>query len=91
MSSLKVFTYASSDPDCPPHLRAVAHCFEARRGRLLTLLPATQVAATEADARRILEAFLDAEVAKRHAAEASRKKVRAYWDAKRAGASKGSL
>jgi hypothetical protein len=82
--ALRIVSYSSDDPDCPPSLRAVAHCFAKDRasGRS-QLLPATQVGSDALECAARLAAFLEAEVAReRHRAEnakAAGERKRSWW------------
>jgi hypothetical protein len=82
MTSPRIITYVSDDPDCPRDLRAVAHCFSQAGGRF-QLLPATQVGPDASECAERLAAFLETEIAReRRRAEnatAMGERIRAYW------------
>jgi hypothetical protein len=80
----RIVTYSSIDADCPPSLRAVAHCFAISgvSGRF-QLLPATQIGPDAWECAARLAAFLEAEVARERRREENAKAAgehkRTWW------------
>ena len=70
-----VLVYSCTDPACPPHRRAVAHCFE-RRPHYLRPLPATDYSESVDECRTHLNQFLEEEVERERARNDARERRR---------------